>query len=84
VKPVQCPWKIHWAKGQEHTTQCERNTHTDPNHRGNHPNPRAPGGATIIAWVAGDRREYTGGWPGPCVLTRGCVLHTGHVGRCAT
>lgn len=38
---------------------------------------------TLLSWQAGDRREYTGGWPGPCTRTGGCTLHTGHHGRCA-
>jgi len=78
----RCPVKIHWARGQEHTTQCDRLRHTDPYHRGRYPSPH-PSGYTVISWQAGDRREYTGEWPGPCVLVKGCVLHTGHVGKCA-
>jgi len=81
---TQCPWKIHWAAGQEHTTQCGRNRHSDQHHRGRHPNPDSSTGYTVIQWIAGDRREYTGEWPGPCVETPGCVLHTRHKGRCAT
>lgn len=45
-----------------------------------------PNGMTLD-WDAGDRREFTGDWPGPCpLLGRGlgqCTLHTGHHGRCA-
>jgi len=82
---MQCPWRIHWGVGQESTTQCGRDRHIgDPEHRGMHDNPASPNGKMMISWRAGDRREYVGPWPGPCSKTPGCVLHTGHRGRCAT
>lgn len=82
---MQCPWKIHWGVSQDSTTQCGRDAHAgDGSHRGMHPNEKAPDGYTLIQWHAGDRREYTGAWPGYCLKISGCVLHTGHHGRCAT
>lgn len=95
---MQCPWKIHWGVGQESTTQCEREEHLSyeriglaeirkerwDQHEGRHPNPAAEGGFTAVTWRAGDRREYTGEWPGPCERTPGCILHAGHLRRCAT
>lgn len=51
----------------------------DPEHVGRHANPAAPGGVTMISWLAGDRREYTGDWPGPCPR-QPCTLHAGHHG----
>jgi hypothetical protein len=52
-------------------------------HRGEHPNPAAPAGYTVITWLAGDRRAFTGDWPGYCDTTPGCTLHARHHGRCA-
>ena len=100
----RCPWKIHWGVGQESTTQCDKDEHlgspiyTDPEgqvwwgpgadieHAG--PGlPEFPG--QRITWLAGDRREYTGHWPGYCANLAGephaggCTLHAGHHGRCA-
>jgi hypothetical protein len=43
----------------------------------------------VIYWHAGDRREYTGEWPGYCdrlpgmPFQGGCTLPRGHQGRCA-
>lgn len=80
---TECPWKIHWGVDQESTTQCGRGVHADDHHEGRHPNPANPDGYTVISWHAGDRREYIGKWPGPCDRTPGCILHKGHVRRCA-
>jgi hypothetical protein len=38
---------------------------------------------TTLSWAAGDRREFTGDWPGACIATAGCTLPTRHHGRCA-
>jgi hypothetical protein len=75
--PPQCPWKIRWTFGQD--AQCGKPPHTDPHHRA-----RLPNGITVLNWEALDRREFTGDWPGPCRLTPGCILHTGHLRGCAT
>lgn len=75
----QCPWLIRWTFGQD--LRCAlRASHlpADPEHSAMLPN-----GITRLSWLAGDRREFTGEWPGPCTITEGCVLHTGHHGRCA-
>jgi hypothetical protein len=97
-----CPWKIHWGVGQESTTQCDKLAHAgevtitrgpdnrfsvetegSPDHSG--PSGFVPG--QRITWQAGDRREYTGDWPGPCMKlfpsSEPCILHVGHHGRCA-
>lgn len=38
-----------------------------------------------IVWLAGDRREFEGEYPGRCAKlpNNACTLHTGHHGRCA-
>ena len=33
---------------------------------------------TLVSWLEGDRREYTGEFPGWCAHTEGCVLPRGH------
>lgn len=86
----RCPWKVHWGVGQESTTQCEKPERHDWKslatrvHEGRVANPAAEAGFTVITWLGGDRREYTGEWPGPCDRTAGCILHLGHHGGCAT
>jgi hypothetical protein len=42
-----------------------------------------PGSETKLNWKAGDRREFTGDWPGPCTKLTHCTFHAGHHGRCA-
>lgn len=90
---MRCAWKIHWGTLQEHTTQCDRDEHVtipadapeeamrsilltqgDGKHQG-----QAGNGVTMIEWMAGDRREYTGPWPGLCPY-QPCILHLGHYG----
>jgi hypothetical protein len=75
---MTCPWSIRWTFGTD--TRCDKPEHVDgdPEHSG-----PAGNGVTRISWLAGDRREFTGDWPGPCTKLPGCVLHTGHHGRCA-
>jgi len=75
---------IRWTFGQD--TQCDKPEHLavrgDPQHSSLLPN-----GVTTLTWQAGDRREYTGDYPGPCPLLwavgQSCTLHAGHHGRCA-
>lgn len=39
---------------------------------------------THMTWSAGDRREFTGEWPGLCTgKVPNCTLPLGHHGRCA-
>jgi len=74
---MTCPWKIHYGASQELTSQCGKQEHLpgDQEHEG--PGlPQFP--YQRITWQAGDRREYTGDWPGPCPE---CTLHLGHHGR---
>lgn len=42
-----------------------------------------PGSSTVLVWMDDDRRNFRGDWPGRCQQVAGCVLPTGHVGRCA-
>lgn len=92
----QCQWKIRWTFDTD--AQCELPHHIDGVAIKHHPNGQfdvfttgegppdhyAHVGPhnTKMNWAAGDRREFTGEWPGPCTTT-GCTLHTGHHGRCA-
>lgn len=92
----QCPYKIRWTFDTD--TQCSKPAHVRnftvaqlPDGRlsvgydgdGDHEGPSGYTPGQVISWHAGDRREYTGDWPGPCTKTRGCTLHTEHFGRCA-
>jgi hypothetical protein len=91
---TQCPWKIHFGVGQEMTVQCQREEHLpEPGAYASY-DPRLEheglfNGITKINWYEGDRREYTGDWPGNCdklpgmPMAGGCTLHLGHHGRCA-
>ena len=92
----RCQYKIRWTFGTD--AQCERDGHVeeltitpfpdgrlfvqcvgDPEHQA-----KVGPYQTSLTWHAGDRREFTGNWPGPCTgKVPGCVLHTGHHGRCA-
>jgi hypothetical protein len=73
----QCPWKIHFGVSQDATVQCGREEHADPDHEGQNP---FVSWESVISWQAGDRREYTGEWPGACP-EQPCTLHAGHHGR---
>lgn len=43
-----------------------------------------PNGVTELTWMAGDRGEFQGAWPGLCSgRVPGCPLPAGHHGRCA-
>lgn len=48
-----------------------------------------PGSETTIHWRSGDRREFTGNFPGYCTKLgstggrQNCTLPAGHQGRCA-
>ena len=83
---MRCPVKIHYGVSSDTHTQCTKDedhwdlrTGRDDPHEG--PGlPQFPG--QRIIWQPGDRREYVGEWPGPCTQP-GCVLHLGHLGRCA-
>jgi hypothetical protein len=76
---VTCPWKIHWGVSQESTTQCSK----DDNHPEREHSGPAGNGVTVITWYPGDRRQYTGDWPGGCTKAGDCMLHNGHHGNCA-
>lgn len=75
-----CEMKIRYGMSEETQTQCDRD-HADDHHEG-------PGLPEFpyqrVSWVAGDRREFTGDWPGYCTRTQGCPLPEGHPRLCAT
>lgn len=80
-----CPWRIRWGTTAESTTHCDQPDHPlSLDHEG-----RGLFDGQRIHWIAGDRREYTGDWPGYCGLLPGaafrggCTLPAGHRGRCA-
>lgn len=96
---TQCPWKIHWGVGLEQTTRCEKEEHLPVEiigevcveiREGEHEGPTGIFPDQKVIWQAGDRREFTGDWPGFCTKLPGkpytgggCTLHVGHHGRCA-
>jgi hypothetical protein len=68
---------------------AEYGTATVGRRAGEHEGPSGVMPGQVIIWRAGDRREFTGDWPGYCTrlpgqpLSGGCTLHHGHHGRCA-
>ena len=84
----QCPWTIRWGTTADATTRCGKTDHITVNIGVPDPQHEGPGllAGQRIAWYSGDRREYTGEWPGHCGKPAGqggCVLPAGHPGRCA-
>lgn len=94
----RCPWSIRYGTSAETSTQCDKDEHlsqdriglmTVERREGEHSGPglsQFPG--QRIVWQAGDRREYTGDWPGYCIALPGpphggggCCLPAGHHGR---
>lgn len=76
-----CPYQIRWGSQDGEITRCTRPVHVhaieivhnrdgkygtnvvgDSRHIG--PTGLFPG--QVVAWFAGDRREYIGEWPGYC------------------
>jgi hypothetical protein len=81
AQALMCPFSIRWGRGRD--TACEREEHLpgDPEHSGTVYGGGAP--VTTVTWLAGDRREYPGPWPGNCGGHLGlCPLPAGHNGRC--
>lgn len=82
----QCPWTIRWIPYC--TTRCDLPVHIAGGQEGQHEGPGLGEGERIF-WYSGDRREYTGQWPGYCdklgkpPFEGGCALPAGHRGRCA-
>jgi hypothetical protein len=79
-----CPWKIRPFPNPTEL-QCEREEHLDPpvppreEHRMVLKDYAEAGSESHISWLAGDRREFTGDWPGYCGLgSPPCVLPAGH------
>lgn len=87
AEDMTCDYSVRWGTTAETTTRCAKEPgHADVEHEG--PGlPQFPG--QTVHWLAGDRREYRGGWPGYCAKLRGepfnggCTLPLGHQGRCA-
>jgi hypothetical protein len=75
-----CPWKIHWGTELEATTQCDLPAGHLEHGIDGHEGPTGYLHGQRVSWKAGDRREYTGEWPGPCPH-QPCILHKGHHGR---
>lgn len=96
----QCEWKIRWAFGTDaqcgrdhHIDQVIIKEYSGGEFTvatigdglpDTHEHRAQLSPAQTLTWQAGDRREFTGDWPGPCTgKVTGCTLHTGHHGRCA-
>jgi hypothetical protein len=62
--------------------RCDKDEHLpgDLHHRGVIRDYAYPGSETVLSWQAGDRREFTGEWPGACPH-QPCSLPAGHYGR---
>lgn len=91
---MTCEWKIRWTFDQD--AQCDRELHIpadippevmeadEAQHHAVILDYAFEGSRSELTWLAGDRREFTGTWPGPCTgKVPGCILHRGHHGRCA-
>jgi hypothetical protein len=82
---TRCPVKIRYGVSAGTHTQCDQDAdHLQAGDADTHEGPGLPEFPyQRIIWYPGDRREYTGEWPGPCDKVPGCILHLGHHGRCA-
>jgi hypothetical protein len=71
--------------------ECEKPEHLpdDPEHEATLRDYAYPGSQTKLTWMSGDRREFTGNFPGYCTNLgstggrQNCRLPAGHPGRCA-
>jgi hypothetical protein len=91
-----CPYKIR-PFPNDTELQCGKDEHlrldqqdTEPGQTPEHAatlrDYAHPGSVTEVTWLAGDRREFTGDWPGYCRALghyRDSTLPAGHKGRCA-
>lgn len=87
-----CPWSIR-PFPNETQVDCERDVHLPPptpeaaQHKGVLRGYAFPGSETVVAWYAGDRREFEGNWPGYCTQLgshggrQNCTLPAGHRGN---
>jgi hypothetical protein len=96
---VRCQYKIRWTSGTDaqcekphHIDQVLIAEAADKRFAVTTIGDGVPGteehfahvGGMRLSWQAGDRREFTGEWPGECTLhPAGCTLPSGHHGRCA-
>ena len=93
----QCPWTVRWGVMADSTTRCDKPAHVPEDtpleamseDEYTHAGPSGVYPGQRVEWLAGDRREYTGKWPGYCdkiakpAFGGGCCLPLGHHGRCA-
>ncbi|MGH3300949.1 MAG: hypothetical protein ACRDOK_04525 [Streptosporangiaceae bacterium] len=87
---MSCNWSIR-PFSNDTQVDCAKREHlelTDPEHQAVLRDYAYPGSSTIITWLAGDRREFSGSWPGYCTKLglhqlSSCKLPAGHGGRCA-
>jgi len=86
MSETECPWAIRPFPGPAEIG-CEKpasHLPDDQQHAGALHDYAYPGAVTNITWLAGDRREFEGAWPGYCRnLGESCALPEGHHGRCA-
>lgn len=78
-----CPWSMR-PFPNETQIDCEKPEHlpVDGQHSATLRDYAHPGSTTVITWFAGDRREFTGVWPGYCGDNDApCTLPRGHAGR---
>ena len=88
-----CPWQIRPFPG-ETQVQCEKPDGHDRDpatllHESTLRDYAWPGSETKVTWVPGDRREFSGSFPGYCTQLgstggrQNCTLPAEHHGRCA-
>jgi hypothetical protein len=96
---ANCTWSIRPFPGETQVS-CEKQEHVwqaaseeviagTAEHRTVLRDYAWPGSATEITWLAGDRREFSGEWPGYCTRLGShggrqiCTLPAEHRGSCA-
>lgn len=86
---MSCDWAIRPFTDRTEV-RCEKDhPQGDQEHEGVVRDYAYPGSETKISWLAGDRREFEGNWPGFCMRLgstggrQNCTLPATHHGRCA-
>lgn len=88
VVTEQCPWSMRPSPNLPQV-DCEKPPHVpdDEHHEGVWRDVAYEGSRTELGWLAGDRREFTGPWPGYCRKPQSsgydCTLPAGHPRLCA-
>lgn len=77
----RCPWKIR-PFPNDTELHCLDADDGHNRHTANLLDYAYAGSKTVITWIHGDRRQFTGDWPGKCTIGP-CTLPSGHHGRCA-